>query len=505
MKKVFKEYCDIFLDKQEYILIYVVALLVLTIGMFSRKNSLYPTAEIIFFVFSVALGIFLILYSFKNKKDIHKVAFLIIIIVGGLAVFLAPPFIIPDEFLHINRGLTLLDGRFFIENPRSVVNKFYDPLYANLYHLFQADPGINAFILNNEVAFTPISNYSQIYAYEKTTPTYFYPYVLTAAGLFIAKYFNLGIIHAIWLSRMPNLIFYAAVVFFAIKRAPDYKMALLVVSCNPLIISLAASSNYDSFNYACLILAFAFFISMYKDRVKKRNFIGFVVCCLLMGLIKQQYLFVAILIFLIPYENYGFKKINREQYKTILIASTATILMGMAIIIYLIYAGIISAGVDAHHQLAYLSSHPGHFSSLFNDTLNFLPDLIVNTPGYRKYLVGSFKGVELYNALYLIFFVLFSILYPFKVKLSKNKKILLALSFVIFYWGMFFLIYAMWSDIGPDKAFGMQARYFIPLLPMIPLVLNYPIKKIKNMDYCILTGVVIFAVSLLMFLVTHFY
>lgn len=512
MKNILRDYYSIFVDKKKFILIYVLALSLLTLGMFTHNNFLYPKTEIVFFAFSIFLGIFLILYGFKNKDELHKVALLVIIIVGGLTVFFAPPFIIPDEYFHINHALNLLDGYFFSENSKIIagklnvmVNTFYKPLYANLYHILKIDPGINAFLLNNEVAFTSISNYANITIYDRTTPSPFYPYIFSALGLFIAKLFNVGIIQAMWLSRIPNLIVYGLATFFAIKKAPAYKMGLLVVSCNPLILSLVASSNYDSFNFTLMILAMAFFISMYKNKVTAKNFSGFIICCLLMAFVKQTYFFLAILLFLIPFENYNFKKINSRQYKNILFSIISIILLGIIVMVALLCFNKIPIDSNVHYRLMYTLTHPWFSLDIFNHGLTFLEKMIISAPGYREYFVGLFKGAKLYNILYFVFFIAFSVLYPFKVKLSRNKKIFLGLCCLALYFGMFFLTHILWATPLPKLNNLVQARYFIPLLPLIPLVLNYPVKKIKNIEYYTLTCVVIFSVSLLMFLVTHFY
>ena len=512
MNNFFKEYYQTFIDKKKFILIYVLALSLLTLGMFSHNNFTYPKTEIVFFAFSMVLGTFLILYAFKNKDELHKVALLVIIVVGGLTVFFAPPFIIPDEYFHINYALSFLDGNFFGEGSKIIagkanvfINKFYEPLYANIYHILKIDPGINAFLLKNEVAFTSISNYANLTVWDRITNGPSYPYVFSALGLFIAKFFNLGVICGIWLSRIPNLIVYGLATFFAIKKAPAYKMGLLVVSCNPLILSLVASSSHDSFVFIFLILSMAFFISMYKNKVSIKNFSGFIICCILMGIIKQPYFLMVFLIFLIPFKSYNFKKINYKQYKYILISIISIILLGMIAMVCLICFNKIFLVNNLQTRLNYLFTHPTFSLDVLKHGLTFLHDMIINTPGYRKYFVGSFKGAELYNILYFVFFIVFSILYPFKVKLSKNRKIVLGLLCVAFYFGMFFLIYLMWNAPGQYLDDLVQARYFIPLLPLIPLVLNYPIKKIKNIEYYTLTCVVIFSVSLVMFLVTHFY
>ncbi|MDO5849516.1 MAG: DUF2142 domain-containing protein [Methanobrevibacter sp.] len=505
MNNVLNEYYGLLIDKKHLIVIYVVAILLLTIGMFSPKNFQYPTTEILFFIFTVFLGIFLILYSLKHQNEIHKIAFLVIIIVGGLSVFFAPPFIIPDEYFHINHVLDILNGNLFSNSYRVPVNKFYEPLYANLYHSLKIDPGIRTLLLNNEVAFKPISNYGEIYLLDRTTESPFYAYIFSALGLYIAKALNVGIVCAIWLSRIPNLLVYAFVTYFVIKKAPLYKMALLVITCNPLILSLVASSNYDSFNFMCLIVAIGFFLLMYENQVKLKYLLGFVVCCILMGLVKPQFLFTAVLLFIIPFKNFNFKRINHKQYRIIISAIVALIIVIMVVGMFLILKGNISPGVNGHRQLIYLASHPNHVFSVFGDGLNFLQNLTVSTPGYRKYFVDSFKGAELYNILYSAFFIGFSIFYPLKIKLSKNKRIFLGIAILIFYFGTFFLIYLMWHAVGGAHVTGAQARYFIPALPLIPLILNYPFRKIENIkDYTFL-GVIIFSVSLLMFLVTHFY
>lgn len=131
--------------------------------------------------------------------------------------------------------------------------------------------------------------------------------------------------------------------------------------------------------------------------------------------------------------------------------------------------------------------------------------MVLNTYYYHEFWVGDFKGKQLFNVFYFIFFMAFSILYLLKIKLSRNKRIGLAIFVALFYFGMFFALYFAWYGVGSDAYIKAQARYFVSLFFLMPLVFNYPDVEIKKIDNWIIMGIIIFLTGIFLLTIVHFY
>ena len=87
-----------------------------------------------------------------------------------------------------------------------------------------------------------------------------YGYLPQAIGILIAKLLDLNVIWILWLGRICNLICYAGLVSYAIKKANCLKIPLLAVACIPISIYQAAFISIDSLIIGLGILVVAYFI-----------------------------------------------------------------------------------------------------------------------------------------------------------------------------------------------------------------------------------------------------
>ena len=121
----------------------------------------------------------------------------------------------------------------------------------------------------------------------------------------------MSVIWTLWLGRLANLLLYGCFVYFAIKKAPVYKMPLLFMACLPIAVSQASSFSYDAFIFGCAIVMFAYFIYMYKNKFETKDLAIFFIACLLMSFIKPPYVFLALSIFAVPKENFPSAKLQK--------------------------------------------------------------------------------------------------------------------------------------------------------------------------------------------------
>ena len=452
-----KEYTNLLKQNKLIFLVYFVVVSVLFLSMLSPKNIANPDFEIKSFIFIVIAGLFLILYGFKNKDSLHKVSFAVVMFIGLLIAFMAPAFSLHDEAIHLNRVTNILDGFLY---PQPSVDRAYT-------------------------------------------------YLPSVLGVFIAKSLNLSVIYAVWFSRIPSLIIYAIITSYAIKRAPCYKMPLFLVTCTPLATTVMASSNYDWFIFAFFILLMAEFIYMYKNGALKKNILIFFICCLLIGLVKPPYLFFAFLILFIPKNKFNFSYPRLKLVILCILLGIISLFILKNLSTFLFHGASLALSSKATSpidNIYYLIQHPRVALHIAKNSILFIGDrFILTNYFYHLPFVGEFKGTKVFNILYFVFFIAFSILYPIKIKFSRNKKLALALFSFIFYVGLFYILYASWNAPEAYHIIYNQPRYYVPLFLLMPIIFNYPFKKIKKIDYWTIMGVIVFVIGIFLFTVTHFY
>lgn len=490
-----KENVDYLIENKKYLLIYLILIAIFTFAMFGPKNYQFWGFEAISIPIITIIGIIAITYSFKKQLELHKVALILIIVFGLLMVFLAPPMSYPDEATHFTRAEFLSEGILYPEatDEGFLVNNYY-------FGLNQAQKGLTVF--DNPQIFNPITDSKGFMPL--TTDSPFYSYICSAIGIFLAKAFHLTAIFALFFARIGNLLLYAGVAYYAIKKAPAFKVGLMVIATMPGVISQVSSTSYDAFILTFTLLIIAYFIKMYKDKAENKDLVVFLISILLISLIKPPYILLSLLILAVPKENF---KINRN-YSFIAIAL-------MFIITFLSFGGFLTSifsssstavastsNISVSGQSNFIINNPLIIIDLIKNVIVSIPNLFVLGSSFFHY--ADFKGLKLFNLAYLLFFILFSIFYKLDINLSKIKRALLSVIFIVVYFGIYGILYLIWTPIGSNIILGVQSRYFIPIIALLPLIINYDKKSKEEYKYLIML-IVTFLVGLVLLTITHYY
>lgn len=387
------------INDKKYILTYLIGFILLATFLFSCNTHNHPKAQIILSILTVIGGIICIRYSIKNKDELHKTAFLIIIIFGLLTVFASPLLVAPDEVEHFARSDLTSEGGLipnYHENQGYFINNyFYQMTCSQGSTLLDNTSFMHQDITHGKTFFTSV--FSQ---------NLFYVYLAQGFGIFIAKMLELPAIFALWLGRLCNLLLYSGIVYFAIKKTPAFKKELLVLSCLPIAVFQAASMSSDGIIFALAILNISYFIQMYKSEIiPNKNIIIYLATGVLIGLIKFPYIFLLLMLFLIPAHKFKTKKI-----------------------------------------------------AIISEDL----------------------------------------------KMAKRKKLELIILFLIIYTSIFFIQYLSWTPVGYDGILGVGARYFIPILAILPLVFGHKSNSEKLTKYFIVFTT-IFLSGMLLIIIAGFY
>ena len=425
-----------------------------------------------------------------NKfRDINpQTAFLIIGLIYGLGFLLATPaFQVPDEYEHFYRSLYVSEGHVVPEKlgdlsgvyvPESVkltsdtVNQEWYTFLQDRDNKTKLTPLLHMHFNSKNMVFEDISRIAVI----TYSPV---PYLVSAFAIDIGKLFNLAPLVLMYLGRLANLLVWIFLTYLAIKITPVHKWVFFMLALLPMTIFEAASLSADSFLLGVTFLIIAIFFRYAFDEGKKK--IGFKeiyilgVLLLLVGLAKSNYILLLFLIFLIPAQKFGSRK-NRFLVTGTLFLVVVAVVGIWNIIVNGLYAPIIPQ-VSISGQIAYILGDPFRFPYVLINTF------ISRGLSYQFLFVGNFwLDVPLptwWLGFYLITIIPVALLDKCRINITRNQKLISTATFILNAITACALVYITWTPVGQNVIDGIQGRYFIPIFPLLFLLL-YKLRDFEN-------------------------
>lgn len=461
------------LKNKNYILLYFIIICFFTVSCLKYEDYLSPLFEIAIFILVFIIGAFCLCYYSQNEDNLHKVAFIIILLFGITCVFLTPINDVSDEQEHFVRSEIVSTGQIstdYVSIPNTTVNGYKTITSVTL---LGENAGKNVF--NTNVDDSKI-DYNPSYFNSAFSQNPFYSYLPQGIGVFLAKILDLNCIWMLWLGRLFNLLVYAGIISLAIRKTPILKFPMLIVSILPLAIYQAASLSVDGMFASFGILAFAYFLYFYKTPNIKWTDLGiFYGSIILSGLLKSPFLALSLLIFLVPNNHFESKYQNIVSKLLVIV----TLVIGIAWSSYSTsvlgnsWRGEFFANkhVDAKEQANYLISHPTFALERFSNIFTQFPT-VVERFFYFSNDVRDYSSPML-AILYMIFFIILSLIYPLEEKFNIKKRFEGLLIGALIYIGVIGVQYLTWSSVGAESVInGVFSRYFIPLLIFVPFIIN---------------------------------
>lgn len=469
-----------------------------------------------------------------NKfRDINpQTAFLIIGLIYGIGFLLATPaFQVPDEYEHFYRALYVSEGHVV---PEKLGDKsgVYVPESAQItsdkisskWYSFTQDRKNKTDL--SSLLYLPFNSKNMVFEDISRIAVVTYspiPYLVSAFGIAIGKLFNLSPLILMYIGRLANLLAWLFLTYLAIRITPVHKWVFLMVALIPMTLFEAASLSADSFILGLSFLIIAIFFKFaFDDNKKKINikdvYILFILL-LLLALSKNYMLFLLFLIFLIPVNKF-------ENRKKMLLVAGFLFLSVIAI------TGVWSFLVkDLYVPIVPQVSISGQILYILGDPFRF-PYVLINTfinrgPSYQLLFVGNFwLDIPLpmwWIGTFVATIIPVALLDKERLIITQNQKLVSVFAFILVSILVCALVYITWTPVGQNMIDGIQGRYFIPMLPLLFLLLykirdfgNYD-KKISNSDrkiirtirdnlnLILITYIVIFLSITLLIFITSYY
>ena len=518
------------LESKKYWILSLFLIIVFFFATMKFKNYSYPKFEIIALIFSCIASVFLISFyqGHRDEKNFYKTAFVVILVFGIVFSIITPIMCSHDEFEHFVRAEITSNGVInpeYNETPFTLEGITYDGSYmtiqsaydlvqegkvasdyikGDLKQLVKNNNGtpvsdyirmdtVNSSVMNTNADTMPI-NTTKVPFHSAFTQNPFFGYLAPAIGIALAKMLSLNSIWMLWLGRICNVVVYAGLVAYAVKKTPILKMPLFVIACIPATLSQASSVSIDPMVNGLAILAIAYFLYYYnapENSLDYTDILKFSAIVLLLGLCKVTYFSFIMLLLFLPRDNFR----QRKYYYSIVLVLLAFLGVMAVWSKFWVNPGIHNSwryslylsknNVDALSQISYMMGHlKESFVTIFHLVGNLDNDLKVQ----------SFIGTK-FISIYLLFIGTVYLLYPHE-KIKPKTKIGALLVFCMVYFGTYILYILTWNKVGDLHSHGIQARYFFPALGLIPIFLgiNHVQKDTTEIDSYIIMLAIVFVI-----------
>ncbi len=410
---------------------------------------------------------------FRVKSFSPEKLFLFCAIPLGLLFLIVHPIgEVPDEFTHLMRIYGISEGTLIAE--QSETNNGGSKLPSGLKEINQMLPEAGTYAEIGADLARPNSDDYEEYNYSTAAiynPVCYLPQVL---GILIGRIFNMPYVAQAYLGRLLNLIVFLILVYFSIKYIPKFKHWLMFLALLPISLQEASSLSPDA-----LAIGLCFFIIgltahlAYSEKGKMSicELILLYIVAIVIGFCKIVYLPLLLIYFIIPSERFGSKKM-KWIHGIAIAAVTIALNLGWLLVSSRYLANPALADVDSGVQLAHLTANPLRYLLIIAKTINARLTFYL-TSGFGLNL-GHFAidlpSIFLY--LSLIFATLILSQNTERLKIKPFERAVFILIPCIICILIFTSLYIQWTAVDAPIIDGVQGRYFLPFLPLLPFMLN---------------------------------
>lgn len=483
----------------------------LKVNNFKISNRLSISYErVLLMTFTIFLLIILVKYFSYFKNNIDKTFVLIGFLMGITMTLLTPIHLVTssDDQVHFHKAYTILDGT---KSKWSYSGRYFNHLVIGGHGNYRSNEEIRLykkFLIKNDTKKSTIKleNQDSNLDYNELI------YLPFSFGYKIARLFGFNFVNSLYVSKLFNLIFYLAIMFFAIRISPYFKKLIFIIGLLPANIYLASQFSYDSTITAGVMISIASLLKIKsKKKVDLKYLLIFILGIIWASLPKVIYAPLLLLFLLIPNDWFA----NRKQARIVKIGICILFLVLMSIFVIPVLTSTASgdsrvANTSVSLQLKYILMHPiNYIKLLLKETIYNFDNMFFgfDTFSLMGYLNRNTHIFDLSNfvLLVLILYVTFTDTVE-ESFLDKKFKIALTILLVMIWCLIWTALYLQWTPVGHNSIEGVQSRYFLPLLfPLLILFVPYgKKKKVDVKHYIYIIPLLILAYSSIFLAMSYF-
>lgn len=475
-------------------------------NLYQERTGAYAflTLFYIFLAFcSILVIVLFVLATFHWKFKTEKVFLVTTLIMGILYMVILPPFSSPDEPIHFGTAYKI--SNLMLGKPLSGENGIVSMRESDANVEYETIPTVETYQYtldhmmerNNDSA-TAEWKHADLGMSNKIL------HLPSAIGISVARVLHLGSVPLIYLGRFTNLLFYIAIVYFAIKITPLGKTFFVAFSLSPMMLELISSYSYDCVidGLACLSVAFLLHCIYKIDKIRLKDVIILLVLAALFAPCKVVYCLIFVLVIFIPKEKfdkkwkyYGFVGLTAGvMFISIAYVNLDSVLAlgGINTATEEVATGTEAEPAPSQYSVAWCIQHPLQLCQVYLNTIRTYGNYYFTTMfgGLLGWLEIHLSNLVVYMVALFTFLTLFSenaITQKIKLKHRIVSGGIILAVFMLILLSMFFGC----SPYGVYVALGVQGRYFLTIFPLLLIIVGNSKIKIKQtwdkyILYCLL-------------------
>lgn len=414
---------------------------------------------------------------------------------GILLVFITPPFQVPDEDAHFLRAYTISDGRFVNHLsdtmtgtgdmvPKSLIATIEQSECKRIRNHPDQTIRLNTIINLFRISLNPDQKEFVTLYMTSYPPVLFLP---QAAGIEIGRVFRLPPIVLMYLGRLCNLACWILLMTAAIRLAPIFKWVMLLLALMPMSVFLSASLSADALANGGALLFIALILNhMFSERkIEKSDILILFITGCFTALCKQVYFPLLLLYFFIPSWKFT-KKSKYVLIGSLLILTGVSLSFLWSQVILHGYPFNVKTAEDVRiihdarpaEKVQFIKSYPFfHVRSILYTIVKDLPRYLRTFTGTLGWLDTVLPQTILYSYPVLLIVLALTDQKPDIVFNWKQKMMMILFVIIPIILILFTVAAIAWNAPGIMYIKGIQGRYFIPITPLLLLLLyNQKIK-----------------------------
>ncbi len=315
-------------------------------------------------------------------------------------------------------------------------------------------------------------------------------YIPAAVGLAVGRALHLPYHMTFVLGKWCNLLVYAVLVYWSIRKLKSGKMIAAVVSLLPPCILMAASYARDPWMIGFIMLGFSWFIGEIQDTGKKLKIWDMVVMlgAFVLGVApKAVYVPLVLICFFMPKEKFQSEKQCR-RFRLVMLGATLLLLATFAVPFIMSSGGAVEdtrggSEVNAAAQTAYILQNPFRYLGVLFSFLGEYASLEAGRT-YLTYL--HYFGTADYALV--IEVLLFVVAFTDRSEVDCRVKWQPKIATLVMSFGAICLaataMYIAYTPYKADTILGCQYRYMLQIMfPVLYVIGSIPVENRMRKDW----------------------
>lgn len=405
-----------------------------------------------------------------GKVPLEKWFLVIVLVLGALFIIVLPPGQSPDEVTHFKRAYGLSDGIIFpeeIENDGGRVGS--DIPEGTDFMIREPGPGTYAELLeriDDDASEKTKQNYTGAALYN---PVCYIPQTLAAL---VGKLFGFSVLGMAYLMKVFNFVVWIMLGYFAIKMIPKFKSAVLFILLLPITLQQATSISPDSLTIGLCVFFIAYVLYLAYEKktlLNRKDFAILIVGAIVIGLCKIVYLPLVLILLVIPKERF---KSNKQSWWFVGGLLAIVVMLNLVwLVLSSRYLIDYREGTNSSGQVMGILRNPLKYLAIMISTINEYGTMWVkNMLGMS---LGSFKFSlpEVFWFISFVIMVLLCVQRSESLNFKKADRWIFGLVIVMVSGLIMTSLYIQWTPCGNSIIEGVQGRYFLPILLLVPVVM----------------------------------